>query len=89
MNNTQLTNILPPMKPKPTSLTDQLRHFIEAGEMSRYELSKITGIDKSVLSKFVHGKCGLSMQSLDKIGETLGLQIIQTPKPAAKRRSEK
>ena len=77
------------MKPKPTALTDQLRHFIEAGEMSRYELSKITGIDKAVLSKFVHGKCGLSMQSLDKIGETLSLQIIQTPKPAAKRRKGK
>ena len=77
------------MKPKPTSLTDQLRHFIEAGEMSRYELSKITGIDKSVLSKFVHGKCGLSMQSLDKIGETLSLQIIKTPKPAASRRKGK
>lgn len=77
------------MKTKPTALTDQLRHFIEAGEMSRYELSKKTGIDKSVLSKFVHGKCGLSMQSLDKIGEVLGLQITKTPKPAAKRRSEK
>ncbi len=77
------------MKPKPTTLTDQLRHFIEAGEMSRYELSKITGIDKAVLSKFVHGKCGLSMQSLDKIGEILDLQIIKKPKPAARRRSEK
>lgn len=89
MNNTQPANILPPMKTKPTSLTDQLRHFIEAGEMSRNELSKITGIDKAVLSKFVHGKCGLSMQSLDKIGETLGLQITKNPKSAAKRRSEK
>ncbi len=77
------------MKTKPKALTDQLRHFIEAGEMSRYELSKITGIDKSVLSKFVHGKCGLSMQSLDKIGETLSLQIIQTTKPAAKSRKGK
>lgn len=77
------------MKPKPTTLTDQLRHFIEAGEMSRYELSKKSGIDKSVLSKFVHGKCGLSMQSLDTIGEILDLQITKKPKPAAKRRSEK
>ncbi|MFM9960583.1 MAG: tyrosine-type recombinase/integrase [Planctomycetaceae bacterium] len=45
--------------------------------MSRYELSKLSGIDKSVLSKFVHGKCGLSMQSLDKIGELLDLQITK------------
>ena len=76
------------MKPKPTSLTDQLRHFIEAGEMSRYELSKITGIDKAVLSKFVHGKCGLSMQSLDKIGETLSLQITKTIIPAPRRKGQ-
>ena len=88
MNNAQPTNILPPMKPKPTSLTDQLRHFIEAGEMSRYELSKITGIDKAVLSKFVHGKCGLSMQSLDKIGETLSLQITKTIIPAPRRKGQ-
>ena len=86
MNNTQLTNILPSMKPKPTALTDQLRHFIEAGEMSRYELSKITGIDKAVLSKFVHGKCGLSMQSLDKIGEILNLQITKRPTTAKRRK---
>jgi transcriptional regulator with XRE-family HTH domain len=74
------------MKPKPTALTDQLRHFIEAGEMSRYELSKITGIDKAVLSKFVHGKCGLSMQSLDKIGEILNLQITKRPTTAKRRK---
>ena len=76
------------MKTKPTALTDQLRHLIEAGEMSRYELSKITGIDKSVLSKFVHGKCGLSMQSLDKIGETLSLQITKTTRPASRRKGK-
>lgn len=77
------------MKPKPTTLTDQLRHFIEADEMSRYELSKLTSIDKAVLSKFVHGKCGLSMQSLDHIGEALDLQITKRPKPAAKSRKGK
>ena len=76
------------MKTKPTALTDQLRHFIEAGEMSRNQLSKITGIDKAVLSKFVHGKCGLSMQSLDKIGETLSLQITKTTRPASRRKGK-
>ena len=76
------------MKTKPTALTDQLRHFIEAGEMSRNQLSKITGIDKAVLSKFVHGKCGLSMQSLDKIGETLSLQITKTTIPAPRRKGQ-
>ncbi len=76
------------MKTKPTALTDQLRHFIEADELSRNELSRITGIDKSVLSKFVHGKCGLSMQSLDKIGETLSLQITKTTIPAKRRKGK-
>ena len=76
------------MKTQPTALTDQLRHFIEADELSRNELSRITGIDKAVLSKFVHGKCGLSMLSLDKIGETLGLQITKTTKTASRRKGK-
>lgn len=73
------------MSHKKTSLTDQLRHLIESAEISRYELWRQTGIDQAVLSKFVNHKGGLSMESLDKIGELLGLQITTRPKPTARR----
>lgn len=89
MSNGQATATLTTMTNKKTSLTDQLRQLIESAEMSRYELWQRTGIDQAVLSKFVNHKGGLSMESLDKIGELLDLQITTRPKPAAKRRSEK
>lgn len=84
-----MSSILTTMSHKKTSLTDQLRQLIESAEISRYELWRKTGIDQAVLSKFVNHKGGLSMESLDKIGELLDLQITKRPKPAAKRRSEK
>lgn len=89
MSNYQADGILPTMSHKNTSLTDQLRQLIESAEISRYELWRQTGIDQAVLSKFVNHKGGLSMESLDKIGELFDLQITKRPKPAAKRRSEK
>ncbi len=70
------------MKAKQTSLTDQLRQLIEEAELSRYQLWQQTGIDQAVLSKFVNSKGGLSMESLDKIGEVLNLQITKRPAPA-------
>ena len=89
MSNGQAHGILTTMSDKKTSLTDQLRQLIESGELSRYQLWQQTGIDQAVLSKFVNHKGGLSMESLDKIGELLDLQITKKPKPAARRRSEK
>lgn len=76
------------MTTKKTSLTDQLRHFVESAEISRYELWKITGIDQAVLSKFINGKGGLSMESLDKIGEVLNLQITKRPNAVKRRKGE-
>ena len=86
MNVTQAKDILPTMSNKKTRLTDQLRQLIEAAEISRYELWQKTGIDQAVLSKFVNDKCGLSMESLDKIGDVLDLQITKRSNATAKRR---
>ena len=77
------------MTTKNTSLTDQLRQLIETAEISRYQLWQQTGIDQAVLSKFVNGKGGLSMESLDKIGGVLNLQITKSSKkPAPRRKGE-
>ena len=77
------------MSQKKTSLSDQLRQFIETADVSRYRISQQTGISQSLLSRFMHGTAGLSVDSLDKLGEALELRLIKTPKPAVKRRKEK
>lgn len=64
-------------------LSDQLRREIEKADISQYELARRVGLDKSVLSRFMHGKSGLSVQNIDLIAEELGLElrkIVQSKK---------
>ena len=63
-------------KTTPT-LSDQLRHIIEAGELSRYEIAKQSGVDASQLHRFVRGTGRLTTDSLDKIGPVLKLRYVQ------------
>ena len=62
---------------KAVTLSEQLRHIIEAGEMSRYEIAKRSGVDASQLHRFVRGTGRLTTESLDKIGAVLGQRFIQ------------
>jgi predicted transcriptional regulator len=55
--------------------TDQLRQAIRDSEMSRYAISKKTGIAQSTLCKFLQGDRGLSLESVDKLVDALGLEI--------------
>jgi hypothetical protein len=61
-------------------LSDQIRTAIERSGMTRYRLSCESGVDQGALSRFVHGKVGLSMDALDRIGLVLGLQIVSKRK---------
>lgn len=73
------------MKP----LSEQLREAIEKAGVSRYELSKKTGVSQSTLSKFILGqRPGLSFDALDRIGQELGLVLVKKS-PAKKKTSTK
>jgi transcriptional regulator with XRE-family HTH domain len=58
-----------------------LRHAIDASGMSRYAIAKAIGLDQSVLSRFMAGKSGLSVETIDNIGALLGLRIVADKKP--------
>ncbi len=57
------------------SFSEVLRRAILKSKLSRYEMWKETGIDQAVLSRFIHGKKGLSMESIDKLVDLLGLEL--------------
>jgi len=61
---------------KPTRISDQLRQAVEAAEISRYAISRRTGIAQSILSRFVNRGAGLSLENIDKLGECLGLRVV-------------
>lgn len=62
---------------KPLTLSDQLRGIIERGPMTRYAISKACGVSESQLSKFIHGTCRLTNDSMDKIAAVLRLRLVQ------------
>jgi len=75
---------------QPLKLTDQIRQAVVNSDLTRYAISKATGIPQSTLSRFVHGERGLSMESLDDIAALLHLRIAvvdsaDRPNPPTKR----
>ena len=57
-------------------LTDQIRRAIDESGVSRYRLWKETGIDQAVLSRFMAGKAGMTLKSLDVLADALGLRVV-------------
>jgi DNA (cytosine-5)-methyltransferase 1 len=62
------------------SFAEQLREAIFASGRSSYSISQKTGISKAALSRFMSGKGGLALQSLDKLVAELDLQGVTTHK---------
>src|SRR4051812_3219057 len=58
------------------SFSDQIREAIDSSAITRYVLSEKTGITESALSRFMTGKQSLSLTTMDKIADVLGLQVV-------------
>ena len=72
------------MKRKEPLISEQLRQVLLESKHTRYAIFKATGIGQDVLSRFIHGERGLSMEVLDKLGEYLRLRIVADNPPAKK-----
>lgn len=68
---------MPMMASKRKLISDQLRDAIESSEVSRYLVSKETGISQSTLSRFMSGERGLPLSAIDTLGEYLGLELTK------------
>ena len=56
-------------------LSRGIRRAIEESGMSRYRLSRESGVTQAALSRFMHGKRGLTLDSADRLMDVLGLEI--------------
>jgi hypothetical protein len=61
-------------------LSDQIREAIDTSGHSRYAICKAIGLNQGAMSRFMSGKGGLSLDSLDRIGELIGLEVVSRPK---------
>jgi plasmid maintenance system antidote protein VapI len=64
------------MAARKRQLSDQLRDLIECSEHSRYRIAQETGVDAAVLCHFVAGRRGLSIESIDALGEFFDLKLV-------------
>jgi hypothetical protein len=73
------------MAKKRTKLvSDQVRQAIDDSGLSRYRISKETGVSEAALALFYNGQRGLSMKALNALGKCLELKIILGRKPEKK-----
>lgn len=63
---------------KDTPVSETLRHAILTCGQSRYAISRATGINEGALSRFIHGRRNLGVETVGVLCEHLGL--VLTPK---------
>ena len=68
------------------NIEDQFRKAILQSGMTRYRLSKLSGVTNSQLSLFVRGKRSLTLESAAKIAQVLEIELIQKKSTKTKRR---
>ena len=62
------------------TLSDEVRQAIDDSGLTRYRIAQDTGIDQAALSKFYNGQRGITSDTLDRLGEYLGLRIVMDRK---------
>ncbi len=62
-----------------SAIYDTIRKVIAESDKTRYRLWQETGISQAQLCEFLHGRRGMSMESLETLAEALGLEIIVRP----------
>ena len=57
-------------------LSEQLQRIILDGELSRYRICQLAGIDQGQMHRFVTTGKGISIETLDRIGMALRLRLV-------------
>ena len=68
------------MGKKRAKLSEQIRRAVDASGLSRYRICKTLNIDQGLMSRFMAGKGGLAMASLDALADLLELELKPTPR---------
>ena len=68
------------IKKKYIEFSDQIRKAVDDSGLSRYAICKRLGIDQSPFSRFMRGKAGLKLSTLDRLAKEIGFEIKITRK---------
>jgi plasmid maintenance system antidote protein VapI len=68
------------MGKKAQDIEEELRQAIVNAEISRYRLSRLTGVSDGLLCNFVNRKRSITMITAAKLAKALGLELRPTRK---------
>lgn len=86
LDNAPVADILASMSRSRTTIADRLRYCIRHAGVSRYRISKDTGIGEAALSRFMTKERGLNLDSADTLAKYFDLELLERSKPAKKGR---
>jgi transcriptional regulator with XRE-family HTH domain len=72
---------------KRANIETQLRQAILSAKLSRYAISKLSGVSQAVLSRFVTGGRTLTLETAAKLADALGLEL--SPRRKARKAGSK
>jgi transcriptional regulator with XRE-family HTH domain len=69
-----------------SKLVDAIRSAVEASGQSRYRIAKESGVSAGQLSRLVNRERSLSVETVERLAEYLGLRIVLEPAKRGKGR---
>ena len=57
-------------------MTDAVRRAIQTAGVSRHRICRAAGIDTASICRFMAGKTGLTLATLDRLADVLGLDVV-------------
>jgi transcriptional regulator with XRE-family HTH domain len=65
------------MGKRESTISDELREYVEASGRSQFKLAQEAGVYPSAICRFVKGERLLDLSSVDKLAKVLGLRLVQ------------
>jgi transcriptional regulator with XRE-family HTH domain len=66
-------------------LLDEIRRAVETSGKTRYRIAKESGVSAGQLSRLVNGERGMTVETIERLAEYLGLKISIQPKNKTKK----
>lgn len=64
-----------PISTSTSDLSEALKRAIENSGLSNYAISGLSGVDQSVLNRFVNGERDITLETASKIATALGAEL--------------
>lgn len=58
------------------TLTEQLRQYVEKSGLKRRDIAAKVGLSESLMSRFMSGEAGISLDRLDRLAALLKLRLV-------------